>query len=136
MNQRRTVCTSERLQPGRKTLYGAVAALVGTLVFMVWWTTQWADRQMRGHLLQQARLVMQMISPDQVNALTGNESDLTSSAYVSLKQQLAHARQANGSCRFIYLLGRTAAPFADGGPRLHCASCCTPLSQELDGLPN
>ena len=118
MKQRRTVNRlAERLQPGRKTLYGAVAALVVTLVFMVWWTTQWADRQMRGHLLQQARLVMQMISPDHVKALAGNEADLTSSAYVNLKQQLSHARQANGSCRFIYLMGRTADPSAAGGPR-------------------
>ena len=61
---------------------------------------------MRNELLLQAKLVAQSVNLDRVKALSGTESDIGSTDYLRLKEQLAQAKQTNDKYRFIYLLGR------------------------------
>ena len=73
-----------------------------------WWAVLRADRELRLKLIQQAALVADAVKLDCVKALAGTADDLTSPNYQQLKQQLTLARQVNGKCRFLYLLGRKA----------------------------
>jgi PAS domain S-box-containing protein len=82
-----------------------VTALVLALVFGGRITYQ-ADANMRGELLQKARLVAQTLDIDSIHALSGTESDLATSGYQQLKKQLSGIREATSRCRFVYLMGR------------------------------
>jgi PAS domain S-box-containing protein len=64
-----------------------------------------ADRKMRGELLQQAQLVAQAVNLDHVRSLSGSRDDAGTPGYQRLKAQLTAVRQADKTCRFVYLLG-------------------------------
>lgn len=68
---------------------------------LTWWTMRHADRSQRENLLNQARQVARAIRPDQVWALSGTQSHLTSPTYRRLKEQLASTRTIIPECRFI-----------------------------------
>ena len=99
----------------RKTFIGAVMTMLVTVTLSVWGTVLWADKAMREELLLQAQLVVRMLMPDHVKALSGGAVDLDSPSYLYLKQQLIQVRQANSKYRFLYLLGRTSTPFGGTG---------------------
>lgn len=92
----------------KRTMILVVVALLAGGMLFCWWTMHRADWQMRDELTQKARLVIKMITPSHIQALTGGEADLTSPDYLRLKQQLTQVRQTNNKCRFLYLLGRKA----------------------------
>ena len=96
----------QKVMGHRKTLLGAVAVMLIVTGLSFWVTTSKVDQRKREDLLQQARLVAQMICPAQIKDLSGGEADLTSPSYLHLKKQLMQARQANSKCRFFYILGR------------------------------
>jgi len=85
-----------------------------------WWLTVRADRQMRGQLLDQTRLVAAAVDLRQVLALSGTASEVGSPEYQRLKAQLTAVAAANPKCRFVYLMGRNADGvlffFADSEP--------------------
>ena len=84
--------------------FGVLAVLA---VFAIgWWTTGRADADLRTQLLQHGEFVAQVIDIDLVRALTGTASDLSSPAYLRLKEQISLAREVDRRCRFVYLLGR------------------------------
>jgi len=82
-----------------------VAALAAILVF-AWWTARRADLQMRGDLLQQAKLVAPAIDMEYVATLSGTEADMAAPGFIRLKDRLVRAREVNPKCRFLYLLGQ------------------------------
>jgi PAS domain S-box-containing protein len=83
-----------------------VAALM--IVGITWLSVRWADRELRGNLLQQVQQIAQTVNIDHVNALSGADADISSPDYLWLKAQLSAVRLANPQCRFIYLMGRNA----------------------------
>jgi PAS domain S-box-containing protein len=91
-----------------RLMAAALLAILAAGALFAWWEAARADREMRADLLQQARLVMQAVEIERVQALSGTEADLDSPAYRQLKEQLAAVRSANQRCRFVYLMGRKA----------------------------
>jgi PAS domain S-box-containing protein len=87
----------------------AIMLLAG--ICLTGWMAWQTDRRMRDELVGRAQLLTQMVSPDQIRALTGTEADLTAPAYGQLKDQLIRARATDDKYRFLYLLGRKE----DGG---------------------
>ena len=92
---------------GRWMAGAAVAVLIAGVSF-AWWLVVRADREMRADLLQQTRLVAQMVETSRVRALSGTKADSNSTVYLQLKEQFAAIRSANPLCRFVYLMGRKA----------------------------
>ncbi len=95
---------------------GWVRGLAGLALFAVGvlyiaWTAHRVDRQMRGEILMQARIVAQAIDVRNLTALSGTAADLASPDYSRLKEQLSQIRKANAKCRFVYLMGQRP----DGG---------------------
>ncbi|MHB1462179.1 MAG: PAS domain S-box protein [Armatimonadota bacterium] len=66
------------------------------------------DRGMRLDLLENARLLARTVNLQQVESLSGSETDLSNPKYASLKQHLIEVRSANPKYRFLYLMGRKA----------------------------
>ena len=101
-------------------MLAAVLAVLAIGALFAWWIVARVDRELRVHLLQQARLAAQALNTDQVKALKGTEADLASSDYRRLKEQFAAVRSANPQCRSIYVMGReakgTVLVFADSEP--------------------
>jgi diguanylate cyclase (GGDEF)-like protein/PAS domain S-box-containing protein len=75
-------------------------------ILFAWWNTRRADRDLRGELLQQTRLVAQTLEIDRIRSLRGTAADVDTPDYRRLKEQLAAVRSANAQCRFAYLTGR------------------------------
>ncbi len=100
------------LDGGPRGIKAAPAGLLLTMLaaggLFAWWVAVWADREMRADLLQQTRLVAQVVNVQRVRTLAGTAADLDSPDYRRLKEQLAAAHAANPRCRFVYLLGRKA----------------------------
>lgn len=65
-----------------------------------------ADKELRGDLLQQARMAVQDIDFESVKALTGTDSNQAQAASQKIKVQFLSARTANPKCTWIYLMGR------------------------------
>jgi signal transduction histidine kinase/ActR/RegA family two-component response regulator len=111
---------SENLNPGRKQRVLLVAAFAVFAVSGIGWLASVADRDMRSELLARMRLAATMVSLECVQSLAGDESDLTSPAYLRVKEQLAFIRAAEPRSRFSYLMGRrqdgTVFFFADSEP--------------------
>jgi hypothetical protein len=82
-------------------------ALLGAGLLFISWTAHRVDRQMRGEIYLQAQMVAQSVDIRNVVALSGTETDLRSSDYRRLKEQLTLIRQVAPKCRFIYLMGQT-----------------------------
>ena len=77
---------------------------VGSL--LIWWTIQWTDFNMRKELLNQARLIVQTLSSEDIQSLTGTKADITKPVYLRLKEHLDIVKNTYNKCRFIYLMGR------------------------------
>ena len=92
--------------PRRLPVLLPVVLLVVGGSLLSWWVVARADRQMRMALLRQASLVAETIDRDHVKALSGGEEDLEKPEYLRLRRQLGAIRQADGNCRFVYLIGR------------------------------
>ncbi|MEI8205470.1 MAG: response regulator [Kiritimatiellales bacterium] len=90
----------------RRLLAGPLvgAALIIGLGFG-WWIQQQYDHDLRTALLQETRMTAKGLDINRVKALSGTEADLTSPAYLRLKEQLAAVRNISGQ-RDIYLMGR------------------------------
>lgn len=65
-----------------------------------------ADRNMRLHLAQEARLAANAVSWRRVDALTGTAGDVGSPDYQRLKEQLTLIRSTDPRFRFVYLVGK------------------------------
>jgi PAS domain S-box-containing protein len=85
-----------------------VTLILALLGGATWLAARQADLELRGHLLQQVRMVAQALDPQHVQALTGTETDLNSPDYQRLKGQLTAVRSAHPQCRFVYLIRRNA----------------------------
>ncbi len=83
-------------------------AILAVGALSVWWVVARADREMRADLLQQARQVAQALNVSHIQALSGTDTDIDSSVYLTLKEQLATFRSANPQFRSLYILGRKA----------------------------
>ena len=93
----------------RGNRFGKLILLTAILVagsLTAWWLADRCDRQMRADLLARTRLVAEALNIDRIKPLAGTEADLTSPAYLQLKEQLAAVRTAEAKCRFVYLMGR------------------------------
>lgn len=66
------------------------------------------DNTQRLHLLDRANTIAQILSQEEILALSASENDISSLNYESLKQALMDARGVNRDVRFIYLLGKKA----------------------------
>jgi len=93
----------------RVFVWGIVALVVvlGVGVVLTWRALQRADQELRGTLLQKARLVAGAMNVDRVRALLGSEADVEKAEYARLKSQFAAIKAGHGECRFIYLMGRS-----------------------------
>ncbi|HPQ68802.1 MAG TPA: PAS domain S-box protein [bacterium] len=82
-------------------------SVVTIIVFIVftWRIVNYADRQMRETLQQQARLTIQSLDIQDIRRLTFSDADKSSAAFQRLEKQM---RQANATigCRMIYTLAR------------------------------
>jgi len=97
--------------PWRRSKNLSLALLGGILIagaFFIWWTVARADREMRAVLLQQARLVGQRLSIEDVQALSGTEADLANSVYLRLKEHFTANHLSNPQYSCLYLMGRKA----------------------------
>jgi two-component system, cell cycle sensor histidine kinase and response regulator CckA len=81
---------------------GALALIVG----LTWLAARHADRELRDDLLLQARMVATAVNTQPVAALSGTATDLVSSDYQRIKEQLTVTRLSNPDCRFLYLISR------------------------------
>ncbi len=94
-------------EKARTTVVLLLAVLIAGAGATVW-TVCRKDYEMRERLLGQTRRIVQTIDPQQIKALSGTDADLESPVYQRLKALLSTLRQADGRCRFIYLMGRQA----------------------------
>lgn len=94
---------------------GTIRSLTAILPFFVifvvgvpfaWWTMARADREMREDLLQQTQLVTREVETGAVRELSGTGADISTFAYLRMKEHFAAIRSSNPHCRFVYLLGR------------------------------
>ncbi len=82
-----------------------LAALAAISVFALL-TAKRADRQMRGDLLLQAKLVSAAVDMEYVATLSGTEKDAAAPGFLQLRDRLVRARKVNPKCRYLYLLGQ------------------------------
>ena len=83
-----------------------IAITLIAAVLTAWWTAYTEDLVMRARDLTQTRLVAQAIDVSQVISLSGSLEDVSTPNYLRLKEQFSQIRQADPSCRFVYLVGR------------------------------
>lgn len=81
-----------------------IAIILGVLG--IWWLIKVADFEMRKDLLLQTIQVEKATNLYQVKALTGTKSDLNSSQYQLLKEQLSLVLLTKKNSKFLYILGR------------------------------
>ena len=84
--------------------WGGVVLVAGLLI--VWWTVISLDGQMRLELLDEAHLATSFIDFDAIKNLSGQEADLNTANYQTVKRLLTSIHAADSDFRFIYLLGR------------------------------
>ena len=61
---------------------------------------------MKNRLLTDARIAVQGLALNDLNVLTGTEKDLSSEAYLKIKDYLRHVSHARPGSRFVYILGK------------------------------
>jgi PAS domain S-box-containing protein len=82
----------------------AIIVILASGIALTLWTAQREDSRLREELLTKTRLVQSTISPGHVLALTGSDTDLVSTDYTALKEELLKIRATDPSIRFIYLM--------------------------------
>jgi diguanylate cyclase (GGDEF)-like protein/PAS domain S-box-containing protein len=100
------VATGEQAQHRRQWLAGAM--LIMLVAGAAWWTAWRADGDLRGELLQQARLAAQAVDVERVGLLTGTVADLESPDHHRMKEQLAVVGASLPAGRLLRLIGRKA----------------------------
>jgi signal transduction histidine kinase len=98
--------TSGVLRKSNLRFASVVAVALAAISVFAWWAARRADRQMRGELLLQAKLVAVLIDTEYVGVLNGAEADTAAPGFVRLRERLARARMVNPQCRYLYLLGQ------------------------------
>ena len=83
-----------------------LAVMIAAGAWLSCWTMDRIERQMRDTLRNQTKWIAESINHDYIRTLSGSETDLDTPVYLRLKQQLAQAKEANGKCRFLYLMGQ------------------------------
>lgn len=81
-------------------------AIMASGAVFTWQTVVSVDSHMRNDLLKETNLVAQAIRADEIESLSGIETETDLPQYIHLKEQLSAIRSANTKCRFIYLMGR------------------------------
>jgi len=100
------VATGEQAQHRRQWLAGAM--LIMLVAGAAWWTAWRADGDLRGELLQQARLAAQAVDVERVGLLTGTVADLESPDHHRMKEQFAVVGASLPAGRLLRLIGRKA----------------------------
>ena len=84
----------------------AIIVIVAGGMALTLWTVQREDSLLRTDLLTETHLFERGITSEYVKGLTGSESDLGSSNYLTIKNQLIQIRSRTLETRFIYLMGQ------------------------------
>ncbi len=84
----------------------AIIVIVAGGMALTLWTVQREDRLLRTDLLTKTHLLQRGITTEYVKGLTGSESDLGSSNYLAVKNQLIQIHTRDLETRFIYLIGQ------------------------------
>ena len=74
-------------------------------VFFMWGISIKLDKEEKSNLMVQADIVAKLLNIERLKKLRGNQSDLKSSDYSRIKQQLYDVRTSNEACQFLYILG-------------------------------
>ena len=88
-------------------LLAGTAVLLAIGIVFAKWTAARQDRWMREDLIYQARLFVQTLNRENLQALEGSRNDATKPEYRRLKDQLMAAQQIDPDWQWIYLMGRT-----------------------------
>ncbi len=64
------------------------------------------DYDLKNDLLIQSRIIYKSLDIQKINLLKGQKSDLESTEYIRLYEQLNSIIKANPKCRYIYLMGK------------------------------
>jgi PAS domain S-box-containing protein len=89
----------------RWLIMGMIVILASGMVLTAW-MTQNEDTRLREDLLTKSRLVKEGFSADQIRALTGSRTDMTSPDYIAVNEELVRIRSADPFIRFIYFMGQ------------------------------
>jgi len=81
-----------------------VLLLLGSL--STWLTWNFTEKKLTNNALSHARLIAQSININRLQNLRADESDLKSSDYHRIREQLTKIRKAHSTCRFLYLIGQ------------------------------
>ena len=81
-----------------------IILIAGTVVTL--YTARQQDAAMRQELLTKTRLGFITADSQKIPLLTGSDADLTSPAYLEIKNQLATIRTADPEVRFAYFIGQ------------------------------
>ena len=84
----------------------AIIVIIASGMALTLWTIQREDTLLRTDLLIKTRHLSSDISTEHVKGLTGSESDLGSSDYVILKDQMMRFRAGDLQIQFVYLMGQ------------------------------
>jgi PAS domain S-box-containing protein len=87
----------------RLLIAGIILILAGGFVLNLW-MAQAEDNRLREDLLAKSRLVKVGFNAEELKGLTGTERDLSSPAYLTLKDQLRRVRFAGLPIRFMYFM--------------------------------
>jgi len=84
----------------------AIIIIVAMGMALTMWSVQREDNLLRTDLLIQTHLLQRSISSEDVKGLTGSESDLGTSDYKILKEQMIQIRYCEPEIQFVYLMGQ------------------------------
>jgi PAS domain S-box-containing protein len=84
----------------------AIIVIVAGGMALTLWTVQREESLLRTDLLTKTHLLQRGITTEYVKGLTGSESDLGSSNYLAVKNQLIQIHTRDLETRFIYLIGQ------------------------------
>ena len=82
-----------------------IIILVGGSALSIW-TAQHESDSLHQQLLVKNRLVKEAFTTNQIQQLTGSESDLSSPDYIAIKEDLIRIRSTDPQIRFIYYMGQ------------------------------
>jgi PAS domain S-box-containing protein len=100
--------TDKKSRSGSLSLLLVVAIIIilaGGIALSVW-TAQNESTRLRQDLLVKNRLIKEAFSTNQVEALTGSGSDVSSPDYIAIKEGLIRIRSTDPQIRFIYFMGQ------------------------------
>jgi PAS domain S-box-containing protein len=94
------------IRNSNKWLIIAIIVIIASGMVLTLWTIQREDNLLRTDLLITTRHLSSDISIKNVKGLTGSESDLASSDYAILKDQMMRFRAGDPQIQFVYLVGQ------------------------------